>query len=361
MLESFEMKIKSVALTNFRNHIDTTVTLGDGVNVFIGNNAQGKTNLLESIYLTCVGRGWRTNRDKDMINFDQDFARVKTTAEKSYGDVDVEIKLSKSEKKSIKINGIPIQKMGELMGQINCVFFSPDELKLVKEAPKDRRRFLDIDLSQIDKNYFYALVRYNKILAQRNALLKSASGSLDAELDIWDLELAKQGTIIINKRILFLGRLRSEVEKVHNFLTSSVEQIGLEYEGCVGGKNVETALLAALHEARGRDMRLRTTTVGPHRDDICILINGKDVRTFGSQGQQRTVALSIKLAELVIFKEETGEMPVLLLDDVLSELDPQRQERLFKAIRRCQSIITTANDIELVNIEKYYIKDGKIV
>jgi len=354
------MKIRSVSLNGFRNHKDTTVTLGDGVNIFVGDNAQGKTNLLESIYLACVGRGWRTHRDKEMINFDKNTSRIKTIATKSYGDVEVEIKLSKTEKKSIKINGIPVQKMGELMGQINCVFFSPDELRLVKEAPRDRRRFMDIDLSQMDKSYFYALLRYNKILSQRNALLKSRDEDIQKGLEIWDVELAKYGSIIIQKRIEFLNKLRPEVERVHSFLTDSKEKIELKYEGILD----QTTLLDELIKNRDKDMRLKTTTKGPHRDDIYISIDGKDVRSFGSQGQQRTVALSIKLAELKIFEQVTGEIPVLLLDDVLSELDHNRRTRLIKAISGCQSIITTTDldDIseDIYSINTFYIKYGRI-
>jgi len=362
------MVIKSVSLTNFRNHADTVVNLGEGVNVFVGDNAQGKTNLLESIYLTCVGRGWRTHRDKDMINFDKDTARVKTVANKSYGDVEVEIKLSKSEKKSIKINGIPVQKMGELMGQINCVFFSPDELRLIKEAPRDRRRFMDIDISQIDKTYFYALLRYNKVLAQRNALLKSRTENIEAGLEIWDRELSKYGAKIIYKRITFLNTLIEEVEKAHTYLTDSREKIELRYESVFNINvftecEIESLLLESLVGAREKDLRLKTTTVGPHRDDIYVAINGKDVRSFGSQGQQRTVALSIKLAELEIFKKATGEMPVLLLDDVLSELDVCRRGRLLHAINKCQCIITTAEkqDYIINNINIFNIKNGKLV
>jgi DNA replication and repair protein RecF len=345
------MNIEKVQVANFRNHAGSTLELSPGINVLVGRNAQGKTNLLEAVFLTCVGRGWRTNKDKEMINFASDAARVRTVVKRKFGNVEVEINLSRNAKKTIKINGIPVQRMGELMGQVNCVFFSPDELRLVKDAPADRRRFLDIDISQIDKAYFYGLLKYNKILLQRNALLKSRTEDIESGLDIWDGQLAKAGAFVIARRIDFVARLRQGVTKVHGFLTNEKEEICVGYEritegaGDDGGLEIlmpqlEQQFLAQLQASREKDVRLRTTSVGPHRDDLRITIDGKDVRHFASQGQQRTVALSLKLAELEIFREATGEMPVLLLDDVFSELDAERQARLVRALAKCQSIVT---------------------
>jgi len=342
------MNIEKVELTNFRNHKDTVIALSPGVNVLVGKNAQGKTNLLEAVFLTCVGRGWRTNKDKDMINFDADIARVKTVVGRKFGEVSVEITLPRATRKTIKINGVPVQRMGELMGQVNCVFFSPDELRLVKDAPADRRRFLDIDISQIDKAYFYALLKYNKVLLQRNALLKAKNEDIESGLDIWDMQLAKVGAIIVARRMEFISKLCRNVAKVHGYLTGGKETIGVSYENItdvtrVTIDDIENVLLEQVRQARDKDLRLRTTTVGPHRDDLKIAIDGKDVRHFASQGQQRTVALSLKLAELEIFRETTGEMPVLLLDDVFSELDADRQARLVKALSKCQSIVTAVD------------------
>ncbi|MCL2851325.1 MAG: DNA replication/repair protein RecF [Firmicutes bacterium] len=374
------MHIKKLEVKNFRNHKSTIVNFSQGTNILVGDNAQGKTNLLEAVCLTCVGRGWRTRKDKEMINFESDLASVKTITAKKFGNIEIEVGISKQSKKTIQINKIPIQKMGELMGQINCVFFSPDELRLIKDAPSDRRRFLDIDISQLDKVYFYNLLRYHKVLAQRNALLKSAATEdIESGLDIWDRELAKTGTYIIKKRIEFLDLLRPLTEKVHSFLVSGKETISLVYEKNIdiiithnvkdsvnetndilnlSINNAESIFLDALKKSRTKDMKLRTTNIGPHRDDIYISINDKDVRTFASQGQQRTVALSLKLAELELFKNLTNETPVLLLDDVLSELDESRQSRLFQAIKDCQSIITTTAlpeniiDINIINVYK---------
>ena len=361
------MYIEKVELRNFRNHKDTALLLSPGVNVLVGKNAQGKTNLLEAVFLTCVGRGWRTNKDRDMVNFGSSSARVRTEVGRLCGRVSVEIGLSCVTKKTIKINGIPVQRMGELMGQVNCVFFSPDELRLVKDAPSDRRRFLDIDISQIDKTYFYALLKYNKVLLQRNALLKSKTEDIERGLDIWDLELAKSGAFIIAKRIEFVCGLSDGVVKIHNYLTSNQERIDICYEGItsVHGaslQNIEEALLERIRAGRDKDLRLRTTTIGPHRDDLRITIDGKDVRGFASQGQQRTVALSLKLAELELFKAVTGEMPVLLLDDVFSELDSQRQSRLVNLLSKCQSIITAVEFVAADGGAKVFrIENGAIV
>ena len=343
------MRISQLTVDNFRNHTHTTLQLSNGVNVLVGPNAQGKTNLLEAIYLSCVGRGWRTSRDSEMVQFGKERALVQVTAQKRFGSVDIAIQLGLGLKKSIAINRVPIAKVAELMGQINCIFFSPDELKLVKEAPADRRRFMNIDISQIDKSYFYALTRYNKILQQRNAYLKNNSDL--RELTIWDDQLITQGKIIIAKRQAFMQKLTPYVVAKHQELTGGQEDIQLTYETC-------TDLARELTAAHEHDLRLRTTTVGPHRDDIAILINGKDVRIYGSQGQQRTVALSIKLAELDLFTDLTGERPILLLDDVFSELDSSRQARLLTALADTQAIIT-ATDIPTTG-KIFHVSQGTI-
>ena len=343
------MRITSLTVDNFRNHTHSTLQLADGINVLVGPNAQGKTNLLEAIYLACVGRGWRTVRDHEMVQFGQERALVQVVAEKKFGKVEIAIQLGQGTKKSISINRIPIAKVAELMGQINCIFFSPDELKLVKEAPADRRRFLNIDISQIDKTYFYALARYNKILQQRNASLKN--NCTLRELSIWDSQLVQQGKIIIQKRQSFLAKLAPYVAKKHQALTGGQETISLSYETC-------TDFEKDLAQARERDLRLRTTTVGPHRDDLAITINGQDVRVFGSQGQQRTVALSIKLAELDLFADLTGEQPILLLDDVFSELDSSRQSRLLTTIANTQVVITATEPAAAGKI--FHVKNGVV-
>lgn len=343
------MRITQLTVDHFRNHKHTTLQLADGVNVLVGPNAQGKTNLLEAIYLSCVGRGWRTSRDSEMVQFGQERALVQVTAEKRFGSVDIAIQLGLGLKKSVSINRVPIAKVAELMGQINCIFFSPDELKLVKETPADRRRFMNIDISQIDKSYFYALSRYNKILQQRNAYLKNNGDP--RELSIWDDQLVKQGTILIARRQAFIQQLTPYVVAKHRELTGGQESITLTYE-------TSADFARDLAAARERDLRLRTTSVGPHRDDLAILINDKDVRIYGSQGQQRTVALSIKLAELDLFTALTGETPILLLDDVFSELDSSRQSRLLTAITKTQAVITATDAPSVGKI--FTVKGGTV-
>ena len=364
------MIIKSLTMNNFRNHENTAVVLSSGINVLVGKNAQGKTNLLEAIYLTCVGRGWRTNKDKEMINFDAEYTKVKNTAQKLFGDVTVEVHVPRSGKKSIRINDIPIQKMGEMMGQVNCIFFSPDELRLIKDAPADRRKFLDIDISQVDKTYFYSLLRYNKILLQRNALLKSKTEDIARGLEIWDVQLAKAGALIVARRLAYIEQLKPYVEKVHSYLTNEKEDVIISYinitakteESLLSSdqSEIEKILLKQLLEAREKDMHLKTTTVGPHRDDLLIKLDGRDVRYFASQGQQRTAALSLKLGELQTFEKITGERPVLLLDDVFSELDQERQTRLIKLLGKCQSIITTTHGIT-GKAKVFKVENGKVL
>jgi len=364
------MQIQSVQLVNFRNHARTSIELDPGINVLVGENAQGKTNLLEAIYITCVGRGFRSPRDKEVIRFGQDFAKVGTTAIKKFGKLDVEITIStKSEKlppdkaglagptlKQIKVNQIPIAKMGELMGNVTCVFFNPDELRLIKDAPADRRRFMDIDISQMNKIYFYNLLRYNKILKQRNALLKNMNARPTADelssLDIWDEQLEKYAEQIIAARVDFCEKLKATVPAVHAALAPS-ETLTVDYECSTWNKK--------LSDVREKDLRLRTTTVGPHRDDILLRLNGKDVRAFASQGQQRTVALSLKIAELKIFEAVTGEKPILLLDDVLSELDETRQAKLLELIKGWQSVITTTEFDLPIKTAKFFVQAGKCI
>ena len=366
------MYVKTIALQNFRNHTRTLLELSQGINVLVGDNAQGKTNLLEAIYMTCIGRGFRSPRDREIIRFGQDFAKVKSIAAKKFGDISIEVVVATNpNRKQIKINGIPISKMGQLMGAITCVFFHPDELKLVKESPADRRRFMDIDISQIDKIYFYNLLRYNKILKQRNALLKHI-GTTDTEmqsLDIWDEQLAEIGEQIISRRMLFCEELKKEVDPVHKVLAPD-EHIKVSYEMCMGHLKVnntssdpQISFLEALRRARTNDLHLRTTTIGPHRDDILLSINGTDIRSYASQGQQRTVALSLKVAELRIFEKVTGEKPVLLLDDVLSELDQKRQDKLLAHIKDWQSIITATSFDARANseIKIFNVTGGKVV
>jgi len=338
------MKVKSLELNNFRNYENLNISFEDGLNVVVGKNAQGKTNMLESIFLCAIGKSPRTSKEKEMLKWDKNKAKVEILVETKKGNKKIEFYIFDNTKKAIKINGFSLKKMGELMGELTCVYFSPDELKLVKDSPAERRKFMDISLSQFDKNYFYELSKYNKILMQRNKLLKETRDKevLLQTLPIWNEQLAVTGSKLIFDRLRFIKTISKFAYNIHKDITSGGEELSLSYIGITGENDAEIKekLMNELEKSAERDIALGFTSVGPHRDDIKIMSNFIDVRSFGSQGQQRTVALSLKLAELEFFNFAFGEYPVLLLDDVLSELDITRQEKLLEHVKNIQCIIT---------------------
>lgn len=354
------MKIKSISLSGFRNYKNIFLELKDGLNVIVGSNAQGKTNLIEAIYFCALGKSFRTNREKDVINWESDIAKIKLTIEKEIGTKTIEIIFSKTQKKTIKIDGLPIKKIGELMGELNAIFFAPDELKLIKESPEDRRKFMDIHISQTSKNYFYALAKYNKLLDSRNKTLKEPV-SLDEKtklLSIYDRQLCKLMLYICEARKLFLENLLPYANKMHAYLTSNQEDLKIFYQGITA--STEEEILNKYKSLYEKDIRLGYTSFGIHKDDIKICINGTDVRSFGSQGQQRTCALSLKLAELEIMKQENKALPILLLDDVLSELDKDRKAKLINACQKSQTFITCTDFNFDVPYNKIVVKDGNV-
>lgn len=355
------MYIDSLRLKNFRNYEDMSAALSPGVNIIMGKNAQGKTNLVESVYYMCVGKSPRTPRDKELIRWQTEQAYIRLNAVKSTGNIRLEAYLTRTENKRISINSIPISRMGELMGAVNAVFFSPDEIRIVKESPSDRRRFVDIDLSQISKAYFYNLSRYNKILYQRNKLLKSGKNLSDT-LYIWDVQLAETGAKIALARKNFLSRIAVHAQAAHHYLTDTGETLTVEYEGITGETETELKdnFMAQLEKSRPKDILHGYTGAGIHKDDISLSINGTDIRTYGSQGQQRTTALSLKLAELEVFAEECGEYPVLILDDVLSELDIERQTRLLSHLKTQTIITCTHMEVKPPCARVFYIREGLI-
>lgn len=357
------MEITKLSLTNFRNYTVQTVELGKNLNVIIGKNAQGKTNLLESIFLCAIGRSPRSTKDKDLINWDCSFAKVEVDIKKKVGKSQIEMYLFKNQNKAIKINRIGIKKIGQLFGNLNAIYFSPDELKLIKESPEERRKFMDIDLCQFDRNYFYDIANYNKVLQQRNKLLKSSSEAvLKDTISIWNEQLAISGAKIIMARLKLIDKLKVYAGRVHNDLTSGQEELTLSYQGFTADNENELKLLLLkkYDESLEKDIHLGFTSVGPHRDDIKIESNGIDLRAFGSQGQQRTGALSLKLAELEVFKENIGEYPVLLLDDVLSELDSDRQNKLLQFVSSIQTLITCTDFDFNIPHNRFEIVSGKI-
>lgn len=361
------MFAKKLILNGFRNYNQEQLEFSPNLNLIVGKNAQGKTNLIEAIYYAAVGKSARVKKDVDLINWAKEKASFKLTVQKDAGTKDIEIAFFRNQKKAIKVNGINLLKIADLLGNVNVVYFSPDELKLVKDAPEDRRKFLDTDISQFNKPYFYSLVRYNKILDQRNKLLKEKynSKTIEQTLPIWDAQLAMEGAKLIRHRIEFIERLKKYVKNAHSYLTSDEEILQIDYAGITGEteEEIKNKLLKELERVREKDIKLGYTNVGPHRDDIKFLVNNIDIRNFGSQGQHRTVALSLKLAELEIFKEQTGEYPILLLDDVLSELDQDRQQRLLSKIKPIQAFITAAqyDPFMFDNAKIIKIENGKTI
>lgn len=361
------MRVTEISTSNWRNLARQKITLGKGLNIFYGDNAQGKTNLVESVYLCCIGKSPRTDKDKELICWGKDKAFVRVRYSCKYGDGEIAITLVNGAKKQITVNSVPITKMGELMGYLNCIYFSPNEIRIISESPAERRRFLDVDLCQTDKNYFYSLARFNKALAQRNNLLKQAKDLNEVKdtVFVWDEQIAEEGARIILKRRAFCEKLKKFAAETHSALTDGKETLELNYLTPIAGEgfselsaNYRQTLAANIE----KDFNLRYTSTGCQRDDIALKLNGVDVRTFGSRGQLRTSALSLKLAELKIFKNLIGEYPVLILDDVLSELDADRQKRLLNFDDELQILLTAANNVpqELANgnCVFYQIKQG---
>lgn len=361
------MYIKSLFLKNFRNYCEEEISFSQGINILTGENAQGKTNAAEAIFFLCTGYSPRASKDKLLIKSGEENAEISALACSSYGEVSVKIKFNKADKKNIYINGMQVLKVGELLGNINSVFFNPSELKLVQESPEDRRRFLNVSLSQMSKNYFYALVRYNKILAQRNNLLKDKDvGLIKDTLPVWDQQLSKEAGKIIKARNDFLAEISPIAEQKHAFLSGGKETLKMKTESGYYGseEDIAFALFSDLKTGLERDIRLGFTSIGPHRDDIKFMLNDMDVRVFGSQGQQRTVALSLKLAETEIFYNRFGEYPILILDDVLSELDKKRQRKLVSSVEHLQTIFTATGFDRTVFRDKQFnkivIENGRV-
>ena len=338
------MIIKSLKLSGFRSYDKREFVFDDKLNIIVGKNAVGKTNLLEAIYFFCIGKSFKTAKEKEVINWNTDLSKIEIVVERKFRTVKLEMFFSKNSKKTIKINGIPIKKTGEILGELNGIFFSPDELRLIKESPDERRKFMDIDISQTNKTYFYLIQRYEKILASRNKLLKTTNEykNLKDTIDIWDRQLADVAKKIILERRKFVEELSPLASLACEYMTEGREKIKLQYVGMEGetAEEIESNILKKLEKNIERDYRLGYTSVGPHRDEIDVYINDIEVKTFGSQGQQRTAALAMKLAELEIIERKAGEKPILLLDDVFSELDKGRREKLLKFTSKAQTFIT---------------------
>jgi len=358
------MKINNIKLQNYRNYSMLDINFFDGINIIQGKNAEGKTNLLEAIFFCSIGKSLRVSREKEVIKFGEDFAKINLEIKKKYKKSKISVFFSKNTKKTIKINNISIKKISELIGECNAIYFSPDELKLIKEKPEDRRRFMDIHISQISKQYFYLISRYEKILLNRNKLLKTLAdkNNIKETIEIWNNQLVDTGSKIIKYRQEFIKKLSPYAMKVHKYLTSEKEELILEYTGFKETEleDIKNKFGKELNKNFEKDFKLGFTTIGPHRDDIKISVNNIDIRLYGSQGQQRTVALSLKLAELEIMYQETSDMPILLLDDVMSELDVKRREKLLKFCVKAQTFITGTDFPKDKNLHYFKVENGTV-
>lgn len=357
------MIISSLELADFRNYENLQITFSEGTNILYGDNAQGKTNILEAIYLSATTKSHKGSKDKEVIRFGCNEGHIRSYIKKDEVTTRVDMHLRKAKSKGIAIDGQKIKKAAELLGLLNVVFFSPEDLSIIKNGPAERRHFVDSELCQLDQFYLYNLMHYNKIINQRNQLLKDIyfNPSLADTLSIWDSQLVSFGSKIIERRKLFVEQLNEIIHDIHFNLSGGKEHIRIVYEPNVSIEDLERELAAA----QDRDRKLKMTTVGPHRDDFSFYNGDVDIRKFGSQGQQRTVALSLKLSEIELVKKITKDTPVLLLDDVLSELDSNRQNYLLNSIGNIQTIITCTGLDEFVNnrfeINKIFrIENGSI-
>ena len=359
------MRIKNLVLKNFRNYEAEEFTFAEGINVLYGKNAQGKTNCAEAVFYLCTGASPRTGRDRQLIRAGEESAHIAALAQTRFGSVTIEADLFEN-RRELRVNGAKINKNADLLGNVNGVFFSPGELRMVQDGPEERRRFLNVSISQLSRSYYIALVRYNKILEQRNALLKNRDLSLVFEtLPVWDVQLCRYASEIIYRRAEFIRKLSPLAAEKHAFLSDGAEQLCVTSEKKYpqDKEEVSRSLLQEFSDNYEKDVRLGYTSAGPHRDDIKLTIGGAEVRVYGSQGQARTAALALKLAEVDIFRDMAGEPPVLILDDVMSELDLSRRRKLLSQIEGVQTILTCTHTEKVLfgrEVNKIRIVGGKI-
>ncbi len=352
------MVVESLNLEHYRNYQELSMEFIEGTNILYGDNAQGKTNILEALYVCSTTKSHRGSRDREIIQFGEEESHIKLMIRKNDVPYRVDMHLKKNKSKGIAINGIPIKRASELFGIVNVVFFSPEDLSIIKSGPSERRRFIDMELCQLDKFYLHNIVHYNKIINQRNKLLKDISfrfeQSLYDTLDIWDIQLADYGNKIIKRREEFIQQINDIIFDIHSNLSGGRENISLKYEPNIEAENIYEELL----RNREKDMKLKSTSVGPHRDDMGFYIKDIDIRKYGSQGQQRTAALSLKLSEIELVKKIIHDSPILLLDDVMSELDSSRQNQLLNSLKGIQTIVTCTGLDEFienrVSVNKIY-------
>ena len=352
------MIIKSLELENFRNYENLNIEFDQGVNILYGDNAQGKTNILEAIYVLSTTKSHKGSKDKEIVNFNADEAHIKAYLDKEGLERRIDMHLRKNKTKGIAIDKVRVKKAAELLGLLNVVFFSPEDLSIIKDSPAERRKFCDRELCQLDQNYLYDLMQYNKVINQRNKILKEISFNKDYRemLSVWDMQLTVYGKKIIERRAKFVDELNEILSDVHYKLSGKREHMVMNYIPYCTMDQLEDVTKANIE----KDIRLKMTCAGPHKDDFSFISNDIDLRSYGSQGQQRTAALSLKLSEIEIVKKITRDKPVLLLDDVLSELDSNRQNFLLNNIGDIQTIITCTGLEDFVNNRFKYDKIFKV-
>nr|WP_312576652.1 DNA replication/repair protein RecF [Sedimentibacter sp.] len=368
------MIVNNLKIKNYRNFKEIDIDLNKTLNIFIGDNGQGKTNLLESIYLCSIGRTFRLNSEDELINFNENKSMIEISLNKNNYNLNIELFLEKGKRKQVKINKVKLDKTGEMIGILNNVIFTPDDMKIIKGSPVERRKFINIDISQIKPKYKYLLSRYKKIVTQRNNILKNYYTNKENKdiISIWNDYLIDTGTELICYRNEYINNLKKYAVKIYSDLSGSKEIFDLNYKCNIGNISnmdkisIKNTFYQKINLSIENEIHKSTSLYGPHKDDLIIYINSKECKYFGSQGQQRSAILALKLAEIEIIKDEIGEYPILLLDDVLSELDNKRKGFLINYIKNIQTVITTTDDNDLkkltdnFNKKIFYINDGKI-
>ncbi|WP_326911283.1 DNA replication/repair protein RecF [Sedimentibacter sp. MB31-C6] len=368
------MIVNSLKLRDYRNLKEVNIDLDSVLNIFIGDNGQGKTNLLESIYLCSIGRTFRLNKESELINFEENKSLVELSLIKNNYKINIELILEKNKRKQVFINKVKLDKTSEMIGILNNVIFTPDDMKIIKGSPVERRKFINIDISQIKPKYKYLLAKYKKIITERNIILKNYCTKPDNKdiINIWNDYLINIGTEIIYYRNEYINNLKKFTIDIYSDISGNKEKLDINYICNIGNVNdmdksdIKDLFRKKISSNFQQELQKCTTLYGPNKDDLSIKINGKECKYFGSQGQQRSAILAVKLAEIEIIKNEIGEYPILLLDDVLSELDSKRKGYLLNYIKNIQTVITTTDDNDLYNLTKYsnkknfYISEGKI-
>lgn len=366
------MIVKKIIIKNYRNFKEAEAELNESLNIFIGDNGQGKTNLMESIYIASIGRTFRLNSESELINFIENKSSVEIHLFKNNYNIKIEILLEKNKKKLVFINGVKLDKTSEMIGILNNVIFTPDDMKIIKGSPVERRKFVNIDISQIKPKYKYLLNKYKKVTTERNLLLKKYNtkyGNKDI-INIWNDYLVDIGTEISLYRNEYINNLKKYPSDIYSTISGNKESLEITYHSNIGlitnKDEVKKLFYEKINNNFNNETLRGTSLFGPHKDDVLIKINGKECKYFGSQGQQRSAILALKLAEIEIIKEEVGEYPILLLDDVLSELDNKRKSYLIEHIKGIQTIITSTDDHDLNILTKNFkkkifkINEGKI-